>query len=412
MSIKVVTFGCRLNIYESQIIEKHAKQAGLSNTIIFNSCAVTQEAERKLQQAIRKARNEMPDRQIMVTGCASQISTKKYADMPEVDTVFGNHEKLKYDTYEQLLLNNKSVIMSDIMSIKESVHYMIDGINNKSRAFLQIQNGCNHRCTFCTIPYGRGNSRSVPVQNIITYAKNLESKGYQELVLTGVDLTDYGLDLPEQPRLGTMLDQLLKMVPGIKRLRLSSIDVAEIDKKLFNIIVDEPRLMPHLHLSLQSGDDLILKRMKRRHSAQQVIDFCRQVCKLRPQIVLGADIIAGFPTETDQMFQNTYNLIEQLNIVHLHVFPYSSRKNTPAAKMPQTQGHIIKNRAKILRSLKDNLMTKFILKKIGKKESVLAESKSYGYTEDYCRVLFTQDLQRGHIHQLKFTSIIGHQLVS
>lgn len=412
MSIKVVTFGCKLNIYESQIIEKNAAQAGLNNTIIFNSCAVTQEAERKLKQAIKKAKSEMPNRQIVVTGCAAQISTKKYADMPEVNYILGNHEKLKHDTYKQLLVSDNSVMVSDIMSIKETIHYMVDGISNKSRAFLQIQNGCNHRCTFCTIPYGRGNSRSVPMQDIIAYAKNLEGKGYQELVLTGVDITDYGLDLPEEIRLGTMVSRLLKIVPGIQRVRLSSIDVAEIDKKLFDIIVSEPRLMPHLHLSLQSGDDLILKRMKRRHRVEQVVDFCNKVHKLRPKIVLGADIIAGFPTETDKMFQNTYNLIKDLNIVHLHVFPYSPRNNTPATKMPQIKGYIIKNRAKMLRSLKDDLMTKLILKKIGKKENVLAESNSYGYTEDYCKVYFTQDLQRGRIYKLKLNSIKDHYLVS
>ena len=411
MSVEVVTFGCRLNIYESEVIEKHAKAAGVQNAIIFNSCAVTKEAERKLKQAIRKAKSDNPNKKILVTGCAAQVSAEKYGNMIEVDQVFGNHEKLEQNTYKKLLVNTEKILVNDIMSVKETAHQMIDGIQNKSKAFLQIQNGCNHRCTFCIIPYGRGNSRSVPVGEIIKYAQNLVDKGYKELVLTGVDITDYGLDLPGKPSLGNMINRLFKMVPDIKRLRLSSIDVAEIDDELFDIIIHEPKFMPHLHLSLQAGDDMILKRMKRRHRRQQVIDFCNEVWKYKPQIVLGADVIAGFPTETEEMFKNTYDLIEQLKIVHLHVFPYSPRDNTPAARMPQVKSEVIKDRAKKLRDLKQKLIYQYLKDKIGKEEVILAESNNYGYTEDYFKVYSTKTLQKGEIYKLKIKLIKDNQLM-
>ena len=411
MSVEVVTFGCRLNIYESEVIEKHAKAAGVQNAIIFNSCAVTKEAERKLKQAISKAKSDNPNKKILVTGCAAQVSAEKYGNMIEVDQVFGNHEKLEQNTYKKLLVNTEKILVNDIMSVKEAAHQMIDGIQNKSKAFLQIQNGCNHRCTFCIIPYGRGNSRSVPVGEIIKYAQNLVDKGYKELVLTGVDITDYGLDLPGKPSLGNMINRLFKMVPDIKRLRLSSIDVAEIDDELFDIMIHEPKFMPHLHLSLQAGDDMILKRMKRRHRRQQVIDFCNEIWKYRPQILLGADVIAGFPTETDEMFNNTYDLIEQLKIVHLHVFPYSPRDNTPAARMPQVKSEVIKDRAKKLRDLKQKLIYQYLEDKIGKEEVILAESNNYGYTEDYFKVYSTKTLQKGEIYKLKIKSIKDNQLI-
>ncbi len=411
MSVEVVTFGCRLNIYESELIEKHAKNAGINNAIIFNSCAVTKEAERKLKQAIRKARSDNPNKKILVTGCAAQVSAEKYANMIEVDKVFGNHEKLEQGTYKQLLENSEAILVNDIMSVKETANQMIDGIQNKSKAFLQIQNGCNHRCTFCIIPYGRGNSRSVPVGEIVKYAQNLVDQGYKELVFTGVDITDYGLDLPGKPSLGNMINRLFKMVPDIKRLRLSSIDVAEIDDELFDIIINESRFMPHLHLSLQAGDDMILKRMKRKHRRQQVIDFCNEILKHRSQVVFGADVIAGFPTETDEMFKNTYDLIEQLRIVHLHVFPYSPRDNTPAARMPQIESSVIKDRAKKLRNLKQKLMHQYLKDKIGKEQIILAESNNYGYTEDYFKVYSTKNLQKGEIYKLKIKSIKDNQLI-
>ncbi|MFQ3307476.1 MAG: threonylcarbamoyladenosine tRNA methylthiotransferase MtaB [Candidatus Midichloriaceae bacterium] len=386
MSVEIVTFGCRLNIYESEVIKKNAEETGLKDVIIFNSCAVTQEAERKLRQSIRKAKKENPNRKILLTGCAAQISPEKYSEMPEVDKVFGNQEKLSKKTYAELLDSSESILVNDIMSVKETAHQMIDGVENKSRAFLQIQNGCNHRCTFCIIPYGRGNSRSVPVGEIVRYAENLVANGYKEIVLTGVDITDYGKDLPGEPTLGNMMKRLLKMVPGIERLRLSSVDVAEIDDELFEVITQEKRFMPHLHLSLQAGDDMILKRMKRRHRRDQVIEFCGKIWNKRPNIILGADVIAGFPTEDEDMFKNTYELIKELNIIHLHVFPYSVRENTPAARMPQVVPSKIKDRAKALRELRNTLLTKHLKSKVGKVEKVLFESSNHGYTEDYCYV--------------------------
>ncbi|WPX96084.1 tRNA (N(6)-L-threonylcarbamoyladenosine(37)-C(2))-methylthiotransferase MtaB [Candidatus Bandiella euplotis] len=404
MVLEVITFGCRLNIYESELIKKHAKDAGIKDAIIFNSCAVTREAERKLKQAIRKAKKDNPNCKVMVTGCAAQISAAKYAKMPGVDVVFGNHEKLQRDTYSKLAFPHEPILVNDIMSVEDTAHQMIDGLENKSKAFLQIQNGCNHRCTFCIIPYGRGNSRSVPVGEIIRYAQNLVEKGYKEFVLTGVDITDYGKDIPGQPTLGNMIMRLLRMVPEIKRLRLSSIDVAEVDDELFELIVGESRFMPHLHLSLQAGDDMILKRMKRRHARQQTIDFCNKVRTIRPEIAFGADVIAGFPTETDEMFKNTYNLVKELNIIHLHTFPYSPREGTPAARMPQVKGDVIKIRAKMLRELKDELLGIYLQKKIGKQECILAESENHGYTEDYCHVISEQKLERGSLHTVTVKS--------
>ena len=412
MSLEVITFGCRLNIYESELIKKHAKDAGIKDAVIFNSCAVTKEAERKLRQAIRKAKKANPNVKVMVTGCAAQISADKYSRMPEVDVVFGNHEKLQQNTYSKLAVECEPILVNDIMSVEETAHQMIDGLENKSKAFLQIQNGCNHRCTFCIIPYARGNSRSVPVGEIVRYAANLAAMGYKEFVLTGVDITDYGKDLPGQPSLGNMIKRLLLMVPEIKRLRLSSVDVAEIDAELFEVITQEKRVMPHLHLSLQAGDDMILKRMKRRHNRQQVIDFCHKIWSIRPQIALGADVIVGFPTETEEMFQNTYNLIKELNIIHLHIFPYSPREGTPAARMPQVNGDVIKVRAKKLRELKDMLLNSYLAKKIGHEECVLAESETHGYTEDYCHVISSQKLERGNLHKLKITELSEHQLLA
>ncbi len=407
MSLEIVTFGCRLNIYESELIKKHAKNAGIKNTIIFNSCVVTKEAERKLRQAIRKAKKDNPQRKIMVTGCAAQVSADKYIDMAEVDAVFGNQEKLQQDTYKELATSSQSILVNNIMSVKETAYHIVDGFESKSRAFLQIQNGCNHRCTFCIIPYARGSSRSIPVDEIIHHAESLVASGYKEFVLTGIDITDYGKDLPGQPSLGNMIIQLLNTVLGIKRLRLSSIDVAEIDAELFEVIVQEKRFMPHLHLSLQAGDDMILKRMRRRHRRQEVINFCHKVWSIRSEVVFGADVIAGFPTETEKMFQNTYDLIKGLNMIHLHVFPYSSRDNTPASRMPQVEGKEIKARAKKLRELKNELLNTHLTKKVGKTEYILAESGNHGYTEDYCHVSSYQKLEQGKIYKLKTSAVSG-----
>ncbi len=418
MSIEVISFGCRLNSYEGEVIKKHAASACLENTIILNSCSVTSEAERQLRQTIRKIRKQNPDAKIVITGCAAQINPEKYATMPEVDAVIGNLEKVELSAYQQIAarsnmhanvdntslsiddevqdpkftdtigLNphimdkpkarlqaykNESVIVSDIQEAKELAQHLISGFENRARAFMQVQNGCNHRCTFCIIPYGRGNSRSIPVGEITKQAMILVDNGYKEIVITGVDITDYGLDLPGKPRLGQMLKRLLQIVPQIERIRLSSLDVAEIDEDLLDLIAYEPRLMPHLHLSLQSGDNMILKRMKRRHSAEQVVEFCKKIEKLRPNIALGADVIVGFPTETDEMYENTKNLVQDLGICHLHVFPYSERDGTPAARMPQVARDIRKKRAKDLREVGTMVLKKRHQNMIGKTVTVLLE---------------------------------------
>jgi len=329
----IITFGCRLNTYESEVMRNHAEAAGLSDAVIVNTCAVTAEAERQARQAIRRARRARPDARIIVTGCAAQINPASYADMPEVDTVLGNQEKLEARSF--LTLDSEPVHVADIMSARETASHLIEGFDDRTRAFIQVQNGCDHRCTFCVIPFGRGNSRSVPIGAIVQQVTTLVENGYREVVLSGVDITSYGADLPGRPRLGQMLRRLLANVPDLPRLRLSSIDVAEIDDDLLDLIANEPRLMPHLHLSLQAGDNMILKRMKRRHTREQAIEFCETVRGLRPDVVFGADIIAGFPTETDEMFVNSLALVEACDLPHLHVFPYSPRPETPAAGCPR-----------------------------------------------------------------------------
>jgi threonylcarbamoyladenosine tRNA methylthiotransferase MtaB len=397
MSLEVVTFGCRLNIYESELIKKSAAEAGLTNTIIFNSCAVTKEAERQLRQAIRRARKHNPDAKIVVTGCAAQITPEFYASMPEVDAVLGNDEKTKSHSYQELMLNPTECIkVNDIMSIKETASQLIEGVDNLSRAFLQVQNGCDHRCTYCIIPYGRGNSRSVPIGEIVLQTKKMVEAGYKEIVLTGVDITDYGLDLPGKPKLGQMVKRLLSNVPGLPRLRLSSIDVAEIDDELFELITTHPRLMPHLHLSLQSGDNMILKRMKRRHNRTQVIEFCNKVRSLRPEIVFGADIIAGFPTETDEMFANTLRIVEEAGLTYLHVFPYSEREGTPAERMPQVDLKIRKARAKQLRELGGAQVLKLNTSHIGKTISIIVESDGIGRAPDFSQVKLSESIDAKH----------------
>lgn len=388
MVSKVITFGCRLNSYESELIKKAADEAGLNNAIIFNSCAVTSEAERQLRQAIRKAKKNNPNARIIVTGCAAQINPKKYADMNEVDQVLGNEEKVNVKSYTDWL-DAEKVLVNDIMSIKETALQLIDGVEGKARAFIQVQNGCNHRCTYCTIPFGRGNSRSVPIGEIVNQTRILVQNGYKEVVLTGVDITDYGLDLPAQPKLGQMIKRLLSNVKELPRLRLSSIDVAEIDSDLLDLIANEPRLMPHLHLSLQSGDNLILKRMKRRHSREQVITFCDQVRKINPNIAIGADIITGFPTETDTMFESTINLVKEAEITFLHVFPYSEREGTPSVRMPQVDKQLRKERAKVLRDLGKNMQKAHFEKQIGHELEVILEKEDFGHAKDYSPVKLT-----------------------
>ncbi|WP_374763288.1 tRNA (N(6)-L-threonylcarbamoyladenosine(37)-C(2))-methylthiotransferase MtaB [Yunchengibacter salinarum] len=351
---EIVTFGCRLNAYESEVMAGHASRTGLDNTVIFNTCAVTAEAARQARQAIRRTHRERPDARIIVTGCAAQVDPASFADMPEVSHVIGNQEKLSEAPFRDLKADRlERVRVNDIMSVRETAGHMIESFGDRARAFVQIQNGCNHRCTFCIIPYGRGNSRSVPMGGVVDQIKALVDQGFGEVVLTGVDLTSYGEDLPGTPTLGTLVQKILSLVPGLQRLRISSIDSIEVDDALMDAITGDPRLMPHLHLSLQAGDNMILKRMKRRHLREDAIRFCETVRARRPEITFGADIIAGFPTETEEMFENSLKLVEDCGLTWLHVFPYSAREGTPAARMPQLPGDVRKARAARLRALGD-----------------------------------------------------------
>ncbi|CAG7593546.1 MAG: tRNA (N(6)-L-threonylcarbamoyladenosine(37)-C(2))-methylthiotransferase MtaB [Candidatus Midichloria sp.] len=388
MTVEVITFGCRLNQNEGVEVKKRAEEAGLKNVIILNSCSVTSEAERQLRQSIRKLHRKEPNKKIIVTGCAAQVNPVLYSAMPEVDKVIGNIEKMQPQTYESLLYNNsEKILVNDIMSVRETAHYIPDIIEERVRAFLQIQNGCNHSCTFCIIPYGRGNSRSVPLGEIVANAQNLVDRGFKEIVLTGVDITDYGLDLPGQPSLTEIIKRLLNNVSNLPRLRLSSIDVAELKSDFIDLFAHEKRIMPHLHLSLQSGDNMILKRMKRRHSREDIIRFCSKVRSLRPETEFGADIIAGFPTETQDMFQNTVNLLREIGISYLHVFPYSERHGTPAARMPQVPKNIRKERAAIIRQVGAEILRQSNANKIGKTFKVLVESDgATGRAEDFSLV--------------------------
>jgi threonylcarbamoyladenosine tRNA methylthiotransferase MtaB len=359
------------------------------DVIVFNTCAVTAEAERQARQAIRKARRENPNIKIIVTGCSAQVSPDSYTAMPEVDRVLGNDDKLKADNFRFDTLNTEKAIVNDIMSVTETAGHLISNFQGKSRGFIQVQNGCDHRCTFCIIPFGRGNSRSVPMGDIVNQTRLLVERGYQEIVLTGVDITAYGADLPGQPKLGEMVRRLLALMPDIQRLRISSIDSVEVDDDLLHLVENEPRLMPHFHLSLQAGDDLILKRMKRRHLRDDAIRMCEEFRKRRPDVVFGADFIAGFPTETEEMFQNTLKIVDECNLTYLHVFPYSQRPGTPAARMPQVASDQIKERAKRLRELGERKELEFLRAQIGVKASVLVESEVLGRTEHFCPVDLT-----------------------
>lgn len=409
MSLEVITFGCRLNAYESELIKKSAAEAGLDNSIIFNSCAVTSEAERQLMQAIRKARRANPEANIIVTGCAAQIDPQKYARMPEVNSVIGNEEKTCSSSY--LALNTEPILVNDIMSVKETALQLIDGFEDRARVFLQVQNGCNHRCTFCSIPFGRGNSRSVPIGEIVNQSRILVENGYKEIVLTGVDITDYGLDLPGTPKLGEMVKRLLTLVPNLPRLRLSSIDVAEIDASLLDLIAHEERLMPHLHLSLQAGDDMILKRMKRRHHRAQIIEFCHRVRKLREDVVFGADIITGFPTENEEMFANTRNIINEAGLTYLHVFPYSERKDTPAARMPQVAKPVRKERAKFLREIGEKMVANHYAGQVGKILEVIVENNNFARARDFSLVKIDADIECGELLKVQVTAATDKHLI-
>ncbi len=408
-TIKLITFGCRLNTYESEVMKKHAKDAGIENAIIVNTCAVTGEAERQARQAIRKARRENPDARIIVTGCAAQTNPDGFLDMPEVDQLIGNDLKLNPEPWRAPKTERAQI--NDIMEVKEIASHLIQGFEDRARAFVQVQNGCDHRCTFCIIPYGRGNSRSVPMGEIVEQVKVLVDGGYNEIVLTGVDITSYGEDLPAKPKLGQMVRRLLNVVPDIKRLRLSSLDPSEIDDDLWDLIANDKRMMPHLHLSMQAGDDMILKRMARRHLRQDIIDVCAKARALRPDMVFGADIIAGFPTETDEMFENTFELVKECGLVFLHVFPYSARKGTPAAKMPQVRGDIRKARAKRLRELGEANLQSHLQSLVGKTIPVLVESNNKGRTEYFSEVLLSDDLPQGEIVEVEITGVEGSCLV-
>lgn len=409
-NVDVLTFGCRLNSYESEVMKTHAKNAGMENAIIVNTCAVTKEAERQARQAIRKARAENPEAKIVVTGCAAQINPKAFSDMPEVDQVIGNDLKMKPESWGAKSV--EKVMVNDIMSVKETASHLIEGLEGHARAFIQVQNGCDHRCTFCIIPYGRGNSRSVGVEEIATQVRTLVEKGYNEIVMSGVDITSYGKDLDGQPALGAMIRQVLNHVPELPRLRLSSLDPVEIDDDLWRLIAEEDRLMPHLHMSLQAGDDMVLKRMKRRHLRHDAIAMCNRARSYRPDMVFGADIIAGFPTETDAMFENTYNLVEECDLTFLHVFPYSARTGTPAAKMPQVDGPVRKERAARLRALGEKQVAKFLNKQVNQIRQAIVEKGNIGRTEHFAQVqLAEHDLPVGSLQTVHITGVAGTMVV-
>src|SRR5437868_8885367 len=398
MSVDVVTFGCRLNAFESEVIRREAENAGLTDTIVVNSCAVTSEAVAQARQSIRRLKRERPDARIVVTGCAAQTEPEMFASMPEVHRVLGNDDKMRGDAWRTArtalegatkldVPASEKIAVADIMAIRQMAPHLVEGFQRGlPRAFVQVQNGCDHRCTFCIIPYGRGNSRSVPMGAVVRQVRALVERGHAEIVLTGVDLTSYGADLPGSPKLGQLTKQLLRHVPEVKRLRISSIDQVEADRDLLDVIANEERLMPHLHLSLQSGADLILKRMKRRHCRKQAIDFCAQVRRLRPDIALGADIIAGFPTESEEMFARSIDLVQDCGLTFLHVFPYSKRPGTPAARMPQVAGVTIKERAKRLRATGESALQRRLASEVGVTRQVLIESATQGRTEHFLPV--------------------------
>jgi threonylcarbamoyladenosine tRNA methylthiotransferase MtaB len=372
MSLDVITLGCRLNAYESEVIKDKAREAGLRDAVIINTCAVTAEAVRQARQTIRRARKDNPTARLIVTGCAAQTEAETFARMPEVDQVIGNADKLDARTY-LFDAATERVRVNDIMAVREQAGHLVAGFDGRARAFVQIQNGCDHRCTFCIIPYGRGNSRSVPAGEVVQNIRQLVDQGLREIVLTGVDLTAYGTDLPGTPALGRLVEQILKLVPELQRLRISSLDVAECDARLVDLIAAEPRLMPHLHLSLQAGHDMILKRMKRRHSTAQAVAFCSTLRARRPDITFGADFIAGFPTETDEMAEATLRHVDECGLTYLHVFPFSARDKTPAARMPQLPGHIVKARAARLRQAGERAVSRHLQSLLGATLDLLVE---------------------------------------
>jgi threonylcarbamoyladenosine tRNA methylthiotransferase MtaB len=398
MTVDVVTFGCRLNAYESEVIRQKAAAGGVTDAVVVNTCAVTGEAVKQARQTIRRLRRERPQSKIVVTGCAAQTEAQTFAAMPEVDRVLGNEEKLTAASWAALDAPGK-VSVGDIMAVTGTTPHRIDSIEGHTRAFLQVQNGCDHRCTFCIIPFGRGNSRSLPVADVVAQARRLVERGYSEIVLTGVDITSYA------PGLGLLVKQVLRELPGLKRLRLSSIDSVEVDSDLLDALAGDARLMPHLHLSLQAGDDMILKRMKRRHSRADAIAFCNQVRRLRPDIVFGGDIIAGFPTETEDMFARSLDLVDECGLTQLHVFPFSPRPGTPAARMPQVAGGAVKDRARRLRQKGEQALRRHLDHQIGASRLVLAERGGVGRTEQFTPVRLSAPVEPGVIVN---AAIAGH----
>src|SRR6266403_164570 len=421
MSVEIVTFGCRLNAFESEVILHEAESAGLNDPVVINSCAVTNEAVAQARQSIRRLKRERPELRIVVTGCAAQIEPRMFAGMAEVDRVVGNDDKMRGEAWRAArtaldagagfgIAASGKIAVADIMAVRELAPHLVDGFQKGlPRVFVQVQNGCDHRCTFCIIPFGRGHSRSVPMGAVVSQVRALVERGHAEIVLTGVDLTSYGADLPGTPKLGMLTKQILRHVPDLKRLRISSIDQVEVDRDLLDVIADDERLMPHLHLSLQSGDDLILKRMKRRHSRRQAVQFCAQVRRLRPDIALGADIIAGFPTETEEMFKRSKDLVEACGLTFLHVFPYSPRPGTPAARMPQVSGEVIKQRAKRLRATGEGALQKRLASEIGATRQVLIESAMQGRTEHFMPVAIAGETP-GTVRTLAITGHDGARL--
>ncbi len=416
---EIVTLGCRLNTVESEAMRKAALQAGHSDLVIVNTCAVTAEAVRQARQTIRRLSRENPARRIIVTGCAAQTEPETFAAMPEVSQIIGNDVKLKPETWREAvrptgsdfgLGETERVIVNDIMSVRETAGHLIDGLEGRTRAFVQVQNGCDHRCTFCIIPYGRGNSRSVPMGEVVSQIERLVDAGYPEIVLTGVDLTSYGPDLPGQPKLGTLVASILKNVPKLNRLRLSSLDCIEADPVLMELLKGETRLLPHMHLSLQAGDDLTLKRMKRRHGRADAIRFCAELREARPDYAFGADLIAGFPTETEEMFENTLRLVEECGLAFLHVFPYSPRKGTPAARMPQVAKPVIKERAARLRAAGEAALHRHLARHLAREARILVERETIARLDDFTPIRLASPAMPGMLAKAKVTGIAGSML--
>ena len=417
-SMTLTTLGCRLNAYESEVMKQHADSIGMRNVVVVNTCAVTGEAVRKSRKAVRRSHRENPDSTLIVTGCAAQIDPEGFADIDGVDLVVGNSRKLNLETWQNInadiqveTFESPSILVDDILTLTDLCGPLTGGFGSRSHAYVQIQNGCDHRCTFCIIPYGRGNSRSVPAGHIVDQIKFLVQKGYKEVVLTGVDLTSWGGDLPSQPKLGNLVLRILKLVPDLPRLRLSSIDPAEVDLELLEAFTSEPRLMPHIHLSIQAGDTLILKRMKRRHTRDDVLNICEALHSARKHIVLGADLIAGFPTETKAMFENTLKLIEECGLTWLHVFPFSPRPGTPAAKMPRVSHTEIQDRARRLRASGDMQKGKFFKNNIGTVHSVLVEAPDIGRAENYAEIRLTDTQNVGSILDVQITGLESGQML-